>query len=324
MHKPSLFLSLSVLAGLVITACENSGSGRVLEIDATGRVEGLVFFDANGSRAFEDVADFPLEDVGVRLLDPASRDTVVRTDSDEDGLYDLLRVPVGSYEVTVDPESIEEGQVVVIDSALISVAPDDSLTVDITVSFPVVTIDEAREVPPGLVVFVEGVTLNSSQTFGDQSVHLADENSAIRTFGAEPGAIALGDSVRVLGVIDTFDGQPVLAEVITFDIAAAAVPVGQRVTTEVAAGADAGRLDAALVEVNNALINDTATVAGDLVLSVDDNTGPLDVVLDADIIFRLTATFVPGAVLRATGLLVPNGPDTWALKPRFDADLQAQ
>jgi hypothetical protein len=56
---------------------------------------------------------------------------------------------------------------------------------------------------------------------------------------------------------------------------------------------------------------------------VDDGSGPVLVVLDQDA--GLTRTpYVPGVVIDATGVLVPDGSGAWVLKPRNNSDLVAK
>ena len=82
-------------------------------------------------------------------------------------------------------------------------------------------------------------------------------------------------------------------------------------------------LDAALVRMSNATISDTATVAGDFVLTVDDGSGVVEVVLDQDVGFLLVP-LVPSGVINVTGVLVPTGSGAWQLKPRSGPDLAVQ
>ena len=48
----TLFLTIAFLSG-----CENAGEDRVLGIEATGMVTGVVYFDANATRQLEDEDD---------------------------------------------------------------------------------------------------------------------------------------------------------------------------------------------------------------------------------------------------------------------------
>jgi hypothetical protein len=88
----------------------------------------------------------------------------------------------------------------------------------------------------------------------------------------------------------------------------------------VAAGADTGLLDAALVRVSGT-VADTARVAGDFRVRIDDGSGLLEVLLDQDSNFQFSL-YSPGLVLDVAGLLVPiSGTSSWRLKPRQAADV---
>ena len=58
----------------------------------------------------------------------------------------------------------------------------------------------------------------------------------------------------------------------------------------------------------------------DFVMTVDDGSGALEVVLDKDITFNLTPLVV-GTIVDVTGVLVPTGAGTWQLKPRGSGDI---
>ncbi len=316
------FLSvLAVLGGALATGCFDTGADRVLEIEATGTVQGLVFFDANGTRELEET-DPLLAAVGVRLLALGTRDTAARAATNASGIFSIARVPVGSYELVVDPATGgDSAQVVRIDPPDITVTPDDSVVALIAVSFPIASVTEARALASGERVFVEGITLNGRETFGDSTVHLADRTAAIRATRVRRFTLLAGDSVRFLGTSAQRDGQPVLDDVTPFFIEIVAPPPPEVTTTAAADAADGGRLDAALVRAVDAVILDTATTAGDLLLTVDDGSGPLGVLLDQDAPFTSLDPFLPDTVIDATGVLVPTAAGNWQLKPRSDDDL---
>ncbi len=52
---------------------------------------------------------------------------------------------------------------------------------DVSVSAPVMTISEARMLPVGEVVFIDGVALNFLATFGDNTLHVSDTSASIRS-----------------------------------------------------------------------------------------------------------------------------------------------
>jgi hypothetical protein len=194
---------------------------------------------------------------------------------------------------------------------------------DMTVIHPLLSIDAARSRPVGDTVVVVGVALNNVAAFGDGSLHIADTSSAsaaIRVFPFNVTSIFAGDSLRVRGVRGSRNGQPTIESVTTTFVASVTIPVPEPLTTAIAAQALAGRFDADIVSVSNAVIQSTATVGGDFVMTVNDGTGLLQVVLDQDINFNL-GIYVVGLSVDATGLLVPTGAGTWQLKPRGDSDI---
>jgi len=318
--SPSIVVALSLLAPLIL-GCMGTGEDRVLGIDATGMVGGLVYFDANGDRA-PDVGDPGVANVRVRLLVSGTQDTVARASSDGNGFFRMIQLPVGSYHIAIDSTSVADSvSVVSIDTTDVTVAPDDTVPVFVAISFPKVSITAARGLAAGEKVFVDGVTLNGRDTFGDQTLHLTDGEAAIRATRVRNAGIFANDSVRLLGRTATDNGQPTLDDVSVFLLALTGAPGADVVTSAVAGSADGGRFDAALVEVRTTTIQDTLTVGDGFQLTVDDGSGPLSVLLDKDVAFGSLTPFVPDAVIDAKGLLVPDGAGAWILKPRTSTDL---
>jgi DNA/RNA endonuclease YhcR with UshA esterase domain len=326
--RPVRGTRLATLALLAVsltsaTSCGDAGGGDVTTISATGLVTGLVFFDGNGSRVSDD-GDSPLAGVDVALVLPQVLDTVRRTTSDANGLFTFTGVPVGDYRIVVDTNTIGDSTVVaLITPALISLAPNDTTDVDIAISFPLLTTEEARDMPVGMRMFVVGIALNDAFTFGDSTVHVADTLGSLRAIRSGPGSYGASDSIRLRGAIATRNGQPVLDldRTVPAVLAPAELPIRDTVTTAVAANANGGLLDAALVQVDSARVGQSTTVGNDLVFTIDDGTGALELVLDGDIGFNLGPFLVPGAYLNVTGLLVPTDSGTWQLKPRGEVDV---
>ncbi len=318
------FLFVAAVAGFLGTACTGAGEDRVLAIQTSGVLTGLVYFDANANRE-PDVNDTPLAQVRVALLAAGTSDTVVIATSDDQGVLDLSSVPVGDYRVVVDTTTIGDTTIVArIDTADIRVTPDDSVDIAVAISFPLLLAAEARALPVGSKVFVDGIALNTAGTFGDSTMHVADTSGTIRAIKTGLGVAFPGDSVRLRGTMATRDGQPVLnldrrAPLV---LAIAELPVPDTLTTVTAAAANGSVLDAAFVVIDSARITDTATVTNDLVVTVDDGSGALDVALDGDITFNLGPFLIPGADLTTLkGVLVSDGAGSWRLKPRSAADV---
>jgi hypothetical protein len=165
------------------------------------------------------------------------------------------------------------------------------------------------------------VALNDWAAFADSTVHIADETGSLRTVRVRPANIFAGNRVRMLGTLAIRDGQPVLSNVTPAVIGQGILPLAPNLPTLQAASANGGALDAALVRISQATISAINSVAGDLVLTVSDGSGPLEVVLDRDLGFS-PGSFAINRVINATGVLVPSGQSgRWVLKPRSTNDL---
>lgn len=313
-------VSAAVMAALLATACENAGEDRVLGVSQTGVVRGVVYFDVNGNRT-ADAADRGMQGVILRLRAQGTTDTVAQGVTDAQGLVRIANVPVGAYRVLVDTAQFGDSiSVVVQDSVAVTVPPADSVLLEAGVSFPLVSIREARTLPPGRKVFIEGNALTDFNNFGDTTVHVADSSGFIRATRVLRTAVFAGDSVRVLGVGAARVGQPVLGNASVITLGIGVLGPAEVLSTVVAGTADGGRLDAALVRIIDAAVNDSSTVLGDYLLTVDDGSGPLTVVFDQDA--SLTRTpYVPGVTIDVIGVLVPTAPGSWVLKPRRNADV---
>jgi hypothetical protein len=295
---------------------------RLVTIPGQSFVAGLVYLDRDGNRE-PGGPDEALQGVGVRLLVAGTLDTLSRATSDANGEFVFGAVPVGRYTIVVPGAPIfgDSLQVVRIDTADVSLGMDDTSFVNVSVSFPSYTLADARTRPLGEKIFVEGLALNNASTFGDSTVHLRDTTGAIRITGARGPLVAGGDSARFLGKVAALNGQPVIESGQATLIQIVGLPVAVRVTTAEAASANGGALDAELIRiVDGTIANDTTTVNGNYQFTVDDGSGPVLVVLDQDA--SLTRTpYVPGVVIDAVGVLVPDGAGGWLLKPRNNADL---
>ncbi|HUK72063.1 MAG TPA: hypothetical protein VLW50_25390, partial [Streptosporangiaceae bacterium] len=188
------------------------------------------------------------------------------------------------------------------------------------IPLPVISIRAARLLSPGQTVNVVGVALNSSGTFSDTTVALADTSGAILLTRLRT-TVTAGDSVKVRATTATRNGEPTLDGGTTTALGRGFYPAAATLTTAVAATAAGGSRDAQLVIVDSATISDTATVLGNFQLTVSDGSGNLQVLLDHAAGFLVPGVYVPSNVFNIVGILVPTGTGTWMLKPRSAADL---
>jgi hypothetical protein len=314
----SLTLMGALLAG---AACGNAGADKVLSITATGRIEGGVYFDENGSGR-PDGTDPGVPAVNLRVIAWGTRDTVARPVTASDGTFTTSVLPVGRYLVSVPPAELGDTvRVVQLEDSVVSLLPEGTATVTVGIGFPNVPIAGAKALPVGTKVFVEGVALTSMGVFGDTTTHVADISGAIRAVRVQRVTQITGDSVRLLGTVSTRAGEPVLDDVRVSILAfGRPLPPIETLTTGQAASADGGRLDAALARVENITIADTVTTDDGFVITADDGSGALEILLDADIAFD-TAGLDPDVKIDVTGVLVPDGAGAWVLKARGLTDL---
>jgi len=203
--------------------------------------------------------------------------------------------------------------------------PNVTTRVNVLAGRPLVTVAEARLLPSGRKVFVNGVALAATSTWADTTTDLADTSAGIRVARART-AFAAGDSLRLLGTLGRRDGQPVLNDPTVFALGKGFFPAAATLTTAAAAAAAGGSRDAQMVIVGGATISDTLRTSTSFLLTVSDGSGPLQVQLDqtADVAFQtgsLPGTFVPGNKFDLVGVLTPTGTGSWRLRPRSAADL---
>lgn len=310
--------TLSVV--LLLGGCIDSGADRVLGVDATATVTGTVRLDANGNGQLE-AGEAGVPGVRIRLRFAGTNSVLDSDPSDAAGVLAMEEVPVGTYQLEVDAAAVSDSlEIAEVTHTGLVLGADAITDVGVRLSFPTVTVAEARALQLGRRVFVQGVVLNARTSFGDNTVHVAGAAAAIRT--TQPGAVTLapGDSVRVLGTRSSLDGQPTLDKVSFFALGPGTMPIAPILPSGTVATADGGTRDAALVRVTGATVLERVATAAGFELRVDDGSGHLTVRLDAVTPFPVQ-DYGEGAVVDVRGVLVPTGSGDWAMRPRVVADV---
>jgi hypothetical protein len=198
---------------------------------------------------------------------------------------------------------------------------------DVNARYPVATVAEARLLEPGRTVRVDGIALNSWAAFSDSTLHLTDRQTAIRVVDFPRATFFSGDSVTVLATTEVRAGQPVLRAFNVFvERSGAGMPPLLTVSTRDAATANGGALDAYHVATSGVISAITPITqgpqAGDVILTVSDGSGPLEVLLDRRVQFPV-GVYRTGQNLDLRGVLVPApGGTAWQLKPRTLQEVQ--
>lgn len=313
---PLLCCLFGVLAG-----CRDGGGG-ITDIDS-GFVAGQAFLDRNGNGVVDGDGDGPAAGVAAALVLDASSDTIARGTTRADGTFLMANVPAGVYRLVAHRGTLGDSvEVQEIKEERLSVIARDTARSTIIVGFPIVSVAAARDTEAGRRVIVTGIALNSREAFGDSTVHVLDATGAM-VLARVTGAVAAGDSVRFLGSAATRLGQPVLTSVTASVIrAGAGVQDPDSISTTLARTAAEGALDAHQVHVGGEIVGSETLPTSDVLLTIDDGTGSVQVLFDRDVTFN-PGPYVPGALLDATGVLVPVEDGTWQLKPRSADDVTA-
>lgn len=327
----------AVMAALLGLGCSNAGESRLLSVSGQGVFRGAIYFDLDGNRVLS-AADDSVKNMKVRLVSLSGQDTVATATSLVTGVFRVSGVPVGTYRVLLDTTPlVDTAKIAQQDSLQVTILPGDSATVILGVGYPHVSIRAARTtVPAGRRVFVEGIVLNAPFNFRDTTMHVQDTSGAIRAARIVASPVVAADSVRLRATTGTRNpGSERILDVVTvFVVKPAFLPTASTITTGQAAAAKLpagpnGALHAQQIQVLNAPVTGVDSTSGpDYIMTVNDGSGSLDVVLDpqADPAFKFPSRpvglyNVPNK-FDIVGLLVPSGtPGVWRLKPRSSAEL---
>lgn len=315
---------LSLLSLLAVTALAGCKDGDPTSIDErTGAVAGVAFLDRDADGVLS-TPDGPAAGVVAALILQATGDTVESAITKVDGSFLIDQVPIGQYRLVARSGALGDTvEVTDISNASFTVAAADTTFRTIALGYPTVSVATARASAPGRSVVLEGVALNAWTAFGDSTVHVKDATGAIRAIRVQGTALAAGDSVRLIGTTAVHEGQPVLTAARATRLGAAVgVHPTDSISTALAASADGGSLDADQVRVGGSITGSQSAPNGDLILTVDDGTGSVEVVLDAHVSFT-PGPYQPGALLRVSGVLVPTATGSWQIRPRTAADANA-
>jgi hypothetical protein len=292
----------------------------------------VVYFDRDNSLDFSGPP--PSEDtthqgIRVRLLVGTSVPTLLTTDTTApNGGVNFSNLESGIYRVEVDTQFLKDTIVASPVPQTVTVrAGDTPPTITVGLAPPIVPVQQVRTtLPVGKLVILQGVISAGRRTYTDTSAFLADATGPLRLRKARNLGVSLdntpGDVVRVRGRIAVFSNQRVLDSARIFLAALGTPPVPELQTTGPASGAVGGTKDAALVRVVNAMIQDTLTTAfNEFLVGVTDGSGRLELRIDPqNVSLAVKAEFVLGALIDATGVLVPTGTGSWQLWSRDRAD----
>lgn len=315
---------------LLLVGCGNAGESLTFPALPDGGIAVGFYLDRDGTGTFTP-NDTIVTGVRVALLAAGGIDTIQTTLSNTTGQAIFGPVPIGRYRVVVDRAALGDtiGTVVGDTGTIAILARSDSNTASrvVRLGYAEATVAQARALPAGRRIIVRGVVVSPMQAFRDSTMFLQDPSGALRITSARhwPGRLGnnIGDSVAVLGTTGASLGQPVLLGGLVNSLGERPAPVAQLVTVAEARTAKGGTLDAALVQVTNAKVVDTATVGVDLRVTFSEAADDADraTALFDQLLQAPASIFTAGRTITVRGVLVPRGDGTWQIKPRNGSDL---
>lgn len=308
---------LAALVGL--TACDDSISPQ-FEVDGTGTVEGLLYFDADNDEIFDPSdGDGPVADVGVAVRVRDTEAVIATGTTGSDGRFSIPGVLVGTHDVFFDEASVPSGVFVcenpvrttvnVGSPAFVGVPSRNACLVSIA--------DVQTGAAPGDFVIVRGIVTASPSQFDESDVALQDETGGIWLFtGALDGqGIEVGDVIEVGGTL-TLEPALQLENVSLREVVpdAGTVVPEETTTAAVAASGPTPRdpLQNRLAVIRAAELQSPFDQGGSRNATIDDGSGPT--------VMRVESVLSPDSgegILTTTGMTVGNCYDVTGIVASF-------
>lgn len=316
-----LRLVAAIGACLGLAACSDIPDR--ITVGAMGGAEVFLFVDRDGDGKWVEGFDRPAGPFPISLLNGWGAEAGSGT-TGATGVWRSSAIPVGAYEARIAAAALGDTLVLSV-NPMINVQANDTSTTFIGLGYPIVTPAQLESLPVGRYVAVHGIALQASPIFSDRLFHLRSGTTPVRAV-THPDAVPVpvGDSVVVVGRIGTIFGRRAVIEATTTSLLPLPVPGVATVTASIAATANGGTADGALVRVTSVRVDSVTTPeAGGRVVTVSDASGKLTVAIDPLVAIAATTEIVPGAQLDVTGVLVPadSTATRWTLRPRANADV---
>jgi hypothetical protein len=317
-------LVLLMATALFLSGCD-SPSDVPVDIIGSGNIQVQAYLDENGD-GVRTAIDSPVAGLPLLVRFWNSLNPVDQGTTDAMGQLRLPRVGVGTMRVDPSPSFLGDTLEIVQPPANpFTVRPDTLVVLTVGLGYPFVPFDRVRSLPEGRRVFTSGIALNGRENFGDGEVHLRLDTLAIRATRVDRVGVTPGDSVRIVGRTRLVEGRMTLDSARIFVLAGSVTLVPPLdFTTGEAATARSGTRDAQLVRVQEALVTSARMEGTTRVLTVNDGSGPVDLVVRDYLQLDATLLVQGSTVVRGTGLLRPapgSGGSRYRVFPRGAGDL---
>jgi len=309
---------LAALLGL--TACDASISPQ-FEVDGTGTVEGLLYFDADNDEIFDPSdGDEAVSGVGVAVRVRDTDAVIASGTTGQDGRFEIPGVLAGTHDVFFDEASVPAGVFVCENPVRTTVAIDAPSFVGVPSrnACLVPIVDVQTDAAAGDFVIVRGIVTASPSQFDEDDAFIQDETGGIALFtGALNGlGIEVGDVIEVGGTVSLAVQALQLENVSLRDVVPDAGVVTPEATTTGAIAATGGTprdpLQNRLVVIRGAELLSPFDQGGSRNASIDDGSGAT--------VIRVESVLSPDSgdgILTTTGLAVGNCYDVTGVVSAF-------
>lgn len=281
-RRPSAgVIVMSFVALAALNACDEPAPP--VDVDGTGSVEGLVFFDVDEDRIFDPSdGDEALAGVRVMVQNRGTGQTfsMATGESDSDGRFSVTGVPLGTHDLFIDTLTVPQEVSICQNPLRVSVHLDETTFQQVQgrpgCLITIVQVQEEAEA--GDFVVVRGVVTAYPGQFDEGDAAIQDETGGIWLFDAalEGQGLAVGDVVELGGTVNLdVQALQLTGVAIREVIPGVGAPDPMEVTTgEIAAAGDArDPLQNLLVTVRAAELTSGFTSGGSRNASIDDGTG---------------------------------------------------
>lgn len=284
------------------------------------------YFEFDGNSGFGG-GDAPAPGVPIQVVLRGTDTPVVEALADSLGDVDFPEIPVGTYDIRVNPAFLADSLVIAqVDSTRVTFGPGQARTFSVGLTPPTLTVEQVRALPLGRRVWITGMALNGRQASVDGAVHVLENGtSALRVNLPAASGGNLGDSVRALG---TTAGTGAGRYLVNGRINVLAQSVRTLFPLEVgiaeARSAGGGAHAARLVVIRGGQVTDTASIPFvGLRVSIEDNGATINVLLPQQNGFGNPNLPAGTPVVSITGLLVqdPDASGAWRIVPRSGGDV---
>ncbi len=316
----------------MLPACKDVAPA--FQVQGTGDIEGLAFFDANENGLFDPSdGDYTIGGVGIAVQDRGTGETFAggTTASGPDGRFMITDVPAGTHDLVIDTLTVPADVAICQNPLRVTVYIDETEFEQVA-GRPgcLITILAAKDVNVGDFVIVRGIVTSAPGQIESNFAYIEDATAGLFLFApALMGqGIEVGDQIEVGGNTAVFSGQFELINVVLRQLVEdVAVPVPLLVTTAAisASGADPfDDLQNRFVRIENAQLLEAFSASGNSQnSSIDDGSGATVIRVDDGVADRntLDTIFTAGACYNINGFAA-NFNGSGQIFPRSLADVE--